>query len=319
MKVEFVKDLKEGQHIRDEFIVASVSKCASDKGKAYLNIKLQDKTGSLDAKKWDVSDRDLQLIVPGAVLEVEGDVNSYRDQLQLKVLMVDEVIEELVDISDFKKVSPIPLDEMKAKLADYLKSFKDPDVSLIVNEVIKRFYDKYVTYPAAVRIHHEFGSGIIHHSLAMADLAEAVAKLYPQVDRDILVAGAIIHDVGKTIEYKDLPVPEQTVEGKLCGHIAIMYAEFKAICAELIKDGKIKPTSEVPLLLEHMILAHHGQLEFGSPVLPSTREALLLSMIDLLDSRMMVLDKAYDNVEPGNFTEKIWSMDNVSFYKPKER
>lgn len=313
MKIEWVKDLKEGQHIRDEFIVASVNKCASDKGKAYLNIKLQDKTGSIDAKKWDVSDRDLAIIVPGAVIEVEGDVNSYRDALQLKVLMVDETIKELVDISDFKKVSPIPLDEMKAKLANYLKSFKDPDVSLITNKVVERFYDKYVTYPAAVRIHHEFGSGIIHHSLAMADLAEAVAKLYPQVDRDILVAGALIHDIGKTIEYKDLPVPEQTVEGKLCGHIAIMYAEFKQVVAEL----NIK--SEVPLLLEHMILAHHGQLEFGSPVLPATREALLLSMIDLLDSRMMVLDKAYDNVEPGNFTEKIWSMDNVSFYKPKER
>ena len=227
--------------------------------------------------------------------------------------MVDETIKELVDISDFKKVSPIPLDEMKAKLANYLKSFKDPDVALITNKVIERFYDKYITYPAAVRIHHEFGSGILHHSLAMADLADAVAKLYPQVDRDILVAGALIHDIGKTIEYKDLPVPEQTVEGKLCGHIAIMYAEFKQIVSEL----NIK--SEVPLLLEHMILAHHGQLEFGSPVLPSTREALLLSMIDLLDSRMMVLDKAYDGVLPGNFTEKIWSMDNVSFYKPKER
>jgi 3'-5' exoribonuclease len=313
MKIEWVKDLKEGQHIRDEFIVASVNKCASDKGKAYLNIKLQDKTGSIDAKKWDVSDRDLAIIVPGAVIEVEGDVNSYRDALQLKVLMVDETIKELVDISDFKKVSPIPLDEMKAKLANYLKSFKDPDVALITNKVIERFYDKYITYPAAVRIHHEFGSGIIHHSLAMADLADAVAKLYPQVDRDILVAGALIHDIGKTIEYKDLPVPEQTVEGKLCGHIAIMYAEFKQIVSEL----NIK--SEVPLLLEHMILAHHGQLEFGSPVLPSTREALLLSMIDLLDSRMMVLDKAYDGVLPGNFTEKIWSMDNVSFYKPKER
>lgn len=313
MKIEWVKDLKEGQHIRDEFIVASVNKCASDKGKAYLNIKLQDKTGSIDAKKWDVSDRDLAIIVPGAVIEVEGDVNSYRDALQLKVLMVDETIKELVDISDFKKVSPIPLDEMKAKLANYLKSFKDPDVALITNKVIERFYDKYITYPAAVRIHHEFGSGILHHSLAMADLADAVAKLYPQVDRDILVAGALIHDIGKTIEYKDLPVPEQTIEGKLCGHIAIMYAEFKQIVSEL----NIK--SEVPLLLEHMILAHHGQLEFGSPVLPSTREALLLSMIDLLDSRMMVLDKAYDGVLPGNFTEKIWSMDNVSFYKPKER
>ena len=147
----------------------------------------------------------------------------------------------------------------------------------------------------------------------MADLAEAVAKLYPSVDRDLLVAGALLHDIGKTIEYKDLPVPEQTVEGKLIGHISLMYAEFR----EIVDNLNIK--SEVPLLLEHMILSHHGQLEFGSPVLPSTREALLLSMIDLLDSRMMVLDKAYAEVKPGEFTERLWSMDNVSFYKMKER
>lgn len=313
MKIEWVKDLQDGQHVHDEFIVASVAKCASDKGKSYLNINLQDKTGVVAAKKWEVSDRDLELIVPGAVLEVEGDITSYKGTLQLKVLSVNETIKELVDMSNFKKVSPIPLDEMKARLDVYLKSFKDKDVSLIVNTVIDRFYDKYVTYPAAVKIHHEFGSGIIHHSLAMADLAEAVAKLYPQVDRDLLVGGALLHDIGKTIEYKDLPVPEQTVEGKLIGHISLMYAEFKKIVDEL----NIK--SEVPLLLEHMILAHHGQLEFGSPVLPCTREAMLLAMIDLLDSKMMVLDKAYANVKPGEFTEKIWSMDNVSFYKPKER
>ena len=313
MKVEWVKDLKDGQHVHDEFIVASVTKVPTDKGKPYLNVRLQDKSGAIEAKKWEVSDHDLEIIVPGAVIEVEGEVNSYRNALQLKITGVNETMKELVDMSNFKKVSPIPLEEHKAKLATYLKSFKDPDVSLIVNKVVEHFYDKYITYPAAVRIHHEFGSGIIHHSLAMADLAEAVAKLYPQVDRDILVAGALLHDIGKTIEYKDLPVPEQTVEGKLCGHIAIMYAEFKKIVDEL----NIK--SEVPLLLEHMILAHHGQLEFGSPVLPATREALLLSMIDLLDSRMMVLDKALDAVKPGEFTEKVWMMDNVTFYKPKQR
>lgn len=313
MKVEWVKDLKDGQHVHDEFIIANVAKCASDKGKSYLNITLQDKTGSISAKKWEVNERDLSLIQPGNVLEVEGEVTLYKGALQFKVLSVMETVPELVDISNFKKVSPIPLAVMEAKLDQYLKSFKDPDVSLIANTVIKRFYKKYITYPAAVKIHHEFGSGIIHHSLAMADLADAVAKLYPQVDRDILVAGALMHDIGKTVEYKDLPVPEQTVEGKLIGHISLMYAEFKMVVSEL--DIK----SEVPLLLEHMILAHHGQLEFGSPVLPSTREALLLSMIDLLDSRMMVLDKALEGVNPGEFTERVWSMDNVSFYKPKER
>lgn len=313
MKVEWIKDLKDGQHVHDEFIVANVNKCTSDKGKIYLNIILQDKTGSISAKKWEVTDHDLSIVRPGKVLAVEGEVNSYKGILQFKVLNVEETINELVDISNFKKVSPIPLKELEERLAKHIASLKDPDVALITKTIINHFYDKYVTYPAAVKIHHEFGSGIIHHSVVMADVADAVAKCYPQVDRDILVAGALMHDIGKTIEYEDLPVPEQTVEGKLIGHISLMYADFKKIVDEL----NIK--SEVPLLLEHMILSHHGELEFGSPVQPSTREALLLSMIDMIDSRMMVLDKAYAIVSPGEFTERLWAMDNVSFYKPKER
>ena len=210
-------------------------------------------------------------------------------------------------------IAPPTLDELKAKLDHYLNSFKDPDVKLIANKVIGHFYDKYITYPAAVRVHHEFGSGILHHSLAMADLAEAVAKLYPQIDRDILICGCLIHDIGKTVEYEKPLTPSVTVEGKLAGHISIMYAEFKKIVDPL----NIK--SEVPLLLEHMILSHHGTHEFGSPVLPSTREAMLLSMIDLLDSRMMVLDKALGETKPGEFSQKIWAMDNICFYKPKDR
>ncbi len=313
MKIEWIKDLKDGAHVHDEFIVASVNKCASDKGKQYLNVVLQDKTGTISAKKWDVSERDLNLIVPGKVLEFEGEINSYKGVLQFKIIYVSEVDEKLINIENFKKVSPIPLNELKAKLDNYLHSFKDKDVELIANTVINHFYDKYITYPAAVKIHHEFGSGILHHSLAMADLAEQVARLYPSVDRDLLVAGALMHDIGKTVEYKDLPVPEVTTEGKLIGHISIMYAEFKNIV------DKLDIKSEVPMLLEHMILSHHGKLEFGSPVLPMTREAMLLSMIDLLDSQLMVVDKALKDVKPGEFSERIWSMDNVSFYKPKER
>ena len=147
----------------------------------------------------------------------------------------------------------------------------------------------------------------------MADVADAIAKIYSQVDRDILVAGALLHDIGKTIEYENPIAPIQTAEGKLCGHVAIGYAEFKRIVDEL--DIK----SEVPLLLEHMILAHHGSLEFGSPVMPATREALLLSEIDMLDSRQMILDKALDTVNEGEFTPRLWMMDDTSFYKPKKR
>ena len=312
--MKWINELVDGDHLIGQLLVTQANKGITEKGQAYINVSFQDKTGSLEAKKWEATDLDIATLVPGAVVNVDGVINLYKGQNQLKILSVSKV-EDLssINLAQFQRVSPIPLDEMKAKLEKYLNSFKDKDVELVTRTVIKHFYDKYITYPAAVRIHHEFGSGILHHSLTMADTAEAVAKIYPQVDRDILVAGALLHDIGKTIEYENPLMPKQTVEGKLVGHISIMYAEFKKI----VDDLHIK--SEVPLLIEHMILAHHGKLEFGSPVLPSTREALLLSEIDMMDSRMMVLDKAYANVKPGEFTEKLWMMDNTAFYKPKDR
>ena len=311
--MKWVKDLVDRDYVNGPLLVTGVTKGVTDKGQIYLNVTLQDKTGSIEAKKWEVSDEDLELLNVGNVVFVEGSVNLYKNANQLKITAISKVSPSEVDFSNFQKVSPIPLDIMKKKLEHYLASFKDKDVKLVTETVIHHFYDKYITYPAAVRIHHEFGSGILHHSLAMADLAEEICKLYPQVDRDILIAGCLIHDIGKTIEYEKPLTPTITLEGKLAGHISIMYAEFKKIVDPL------NIQSEVPLLLEHMILAHHGTHEFGSPVLPTTREALLLSMIDLLDSRMMVLDKALDGVKPGEFTQKVWAMDNIAFYNPKER
>lgn len=312
--MKWVSELVDGDAFLGELLVSQAYKGITDKGLAYLNLVFQDKTGTIDGKKWDASAEDIRLLRPGNFVSLEGIINLYKGQRQLKVTSVAPINDlTLIDLGRFQRVSPIPLPTLKKRLSAYLESFKDPDVALITKTVIAKVYEKYCTYPAAVRIHHEFGSGILHHSLAMADLAEAIARLYPAVDRDLLVAGALLHDVGKTIEYENPLAPAVTLEGKLLGHISIMYGLFKKI----VDDLDIK--SEVPLLLEHMILAHHGQLEFGSPVAPMTREALLLSMIDLLDSRMMILDKAMANVKPGESTEKLWMMDNISYYKPKER
>lgn len=312
--MKWVKDFVDGDHIVGQLLVTSVTKGVTDKGMSYLNVSFQDKTGSIEGKKWDANDLDARVLVPGTVVNVEGDVNLYKNANQLKiknVLPIEDI--SSINLENFQRVSPLPLDEMKQRLDKYLNSFEDKDVETITKAVISHFYDKYVTYPAAVKIHHEFGSGILHHSLAMADLADDVAKRYPQVDRDILVAGALMHDIGKTVEYENPLMPAQTVEGKLCGHIAIMYAEFKKIV-----DG-LNIKSEVPVLLEHMILAHHGKMEWGSPVLPATREAWLLSQIDLIDSHMMVLDKALAPIKEGEFTQRLWVMDDASFYKPKTR
>lgn len=311
--MKWIKDFVDGDHIVGQLLVVACTKGTTDKGLSYLNITFQDKTGSIEAKKWDASDSDLKLLAPGSVVMVDALVNLYKNQPQLKVVGVGKIDPEDVEMSNFARVSPIPLEELKARLDKYLNSFKDKDVEKITKAVINHFYDRYVTFPGAVKVHHEFGSGILHHSLFMADVADAIAKIYTQVDRDILVSGALLHDIGKTIEYENPIAPVQTAEGKLCGHIAIGYAEFKRIVDEL--DIK----SEVPLLLEHMILAHHGSLEFGSPVMPATREALLLSEIDMLDSRQMILDKALAAVNEGEFTQRLWMMDDTSFYKPKKR
>lgn len=311
MSMVWIKELHENDNVFWPLLVVNATKGVTDAGKRYMNLTFQDRTGTIEAKKWDCSEEDMELLVVGNIVFIEGVVNLYKNQLQLRVNSIRK--EENVDLSLYKLVSPIPLEELKAKLDYFMHSFKDKDVELITKTVIEHFYDKYITYPGAVRIHHEFGSGILHHSVKMAEMAEYVAKCYPQVDRDILVAGALLHDIGKTIEYDYLVAPSVTTEGKLIGHIPVMYAEFKKIVDNL----NIK--SEVPLLLEHMILSHHGKLEFGSPVMPATREALLLSEIDMMDSRMMVLDKALADVKPGEFTPRLWPMDDTVFYKPKER
>lgn len=311
--MKWIKDFVDTDHIVGQLLVVSATKGTTDKGLNYLNITFQDKSGTIEAKKWDASDEDLRTLAPGSVVLVDGIVNLYKNQPQLKVVGVSKVNKEDVDMNNFARVSPVPLEELKAKLDKHLNSFKDKDIEKVTKAVISHFYDRYITYPAAVKVHHEFGSGILHHSIFMADVADAIAGIYKQVDRDLLVAGALLHDIGKTIEYENPIAPVQTPEGKLCGHIAIGYHEFKTVVDSL------GITSEVPMLLEHMILAHHGSLEFGSPVMPATREALLLSEIDMLDSRQMILDKALDQVKEGEFTPRLWMMDDTSFYKPKKR
>ena len=149
------------------------------------------------------------------------------------------------------------------------------------------------------------------HSTFMAEHCDYICTKYPDINRDLLVTGALLHDFGKMIELEGPAVYKYSTEGKLLGHISIMCAELR-MAAE-----KLSIKSEIPLLLEHIILSHHGQHEFGSPVLPMTKEALLISMLDNLDSKLNLLDRVYEGLKPGEFSQKIPSMDGRSFYKAK--
>lgn len=309
-----IKDLTEGKSFSDFiFMVKDCKKGITDGEKSYLTIELQDNSGTIEGKYWNATEDVINLVKIGKILKCNGVVNLYKGKLQVKFFSISELDDsDNVDYNNFLIQSPIPLTELTTKLKSYINSVSNQDCKSILNAIFKKYGAQFIEYPAAVRNHHEFYHGLIFHTVSMCDVADFLAKHYPDVNRDILITGCLLHDIGKVIELSGPVSTKYTDEGNLLGHLTIGMSIVKEVADEL------KITSEVPLLIEHMILSHHGKLEYGAAVLPSTREALLLSMIDDMDAKMMVLDKAYAKVNKGEYTERIFALDNRSFYKSKE-
>ncbi len=305
-----VNEYTEGYKLEGtELLINNVTKGASGTGSPYLSLTLQDNTGSIVGKKWDASDEDIITAEVGKVIKVYGDVIDYRGNKQIKVVKIEEIDQNLVDISRFCIPSPVSQEKLESALKQYINTIKNEDAKKIVTTLIDQYYNQYVTYPAAKSNHHEFMSGLLYHTLSMAGTATLIASRYDNVNKDILISGVLLHDLGKVIELSGPVATQYTFEGKLLGHISIVCGEIRRVASELNIKG------EVPVLLEHMVLSHHGKQEFGSPVLPMTKEALILSTVDDLDAKMNILDKAYENVEEGEFTSNIKAMDGRSFYK----
>ena len=309
--MKMISEFTDHDRIEGQFLLGSVSKGVNTVGGSYFSVELRDASGQITAKKWDATLDDEQIFVTGNVINVIGETNKYRDALQLKILSASVVPLDEIDVDRFVKAPPISKEELINKFNNYVKSVKNEDCQKLLKYMINKFDDKLYNYPAAVSIHHEYSSGLLVHSLTMADIAAMLCPIY-DADYDLVITGCLLHDMGKIIELEGPIVYKYSLEGKLLGHISIMCAEIRKAAEEL------KITSEVPVLLEHMVLSHHGQQEFGSPVMPLTKEALLLSLIDNLDSKMVVVSKATEDLEPGSFSTKVFPLDNRSFYKPKK-
>lgn len=308
---KLISELKEKERVASQFLVGNVTKGLNNNG-TYLSIELRDSSGSINAKKWDASIEDEKLFITGQVVYVEAETLLYKDVLQMKIMGAKYVDNDEVDVSRFIKAPPIPKQEIVDRFNKYVASVSNEDCKQILNYLIKKAGDKLYNHPAAISVHHDFSSGLLYHSVCMADLAEFIAKAYEDVDRDLLITGILLHDFGKLTELEGNAVYKYSIEGKLLGHISIL-------CSEIREAAHIlNITSEVPMLLEHMALSHHGQLEFGSPVLPQTKEALILSLIDNMDSKIVVASKALEGVNPGEFSNKIFPLDNRMLYKPKK-
>ena len=308
-----ISDLRDGFDASGIYLVKNVSRGTASGGAPFLSITLQDKTGTIEAKKWSATPQEIELVQTGLVVKVVADCLLYKEKLQLKVYSIEEAdMNNTNGLENLLLESPIALEDLLVSYKYFMNSIQNEDCKKILNSIFDKYYEKFIVYPAAVRNHHEFYHGLLYHTIGMCKLAEQVAKLYNDVDHDLLISGCLLHDLGKVIELSGPVCPQYTIEGDLLGHISIGMSIIRETAHEL------NIQSEVPLLLEHMILAHHGKMEYGSPITPRTREALLLSMIDDLDAKMMVLDKAYKDVEPGDLTERIFAIDNTAFYKHKK-
>lgn len=311
--MEFVNELKEGLKIDLMLLLTNVVKGVSNNGSPYISLTLQDRTGAIDGKKWDANEADVAIAQVGTVIRVSADVIEYRGNLQLKILGLSLVDQNSLDFTRFTMPSPIPQEELVRKLNHYLKAIKDEDCRNIVEAIVSNHYQQFISYPAATRNHHEFGSGLLYHTISMVELAYALQSFYENIDTDILIAGIILHDIGKTKELSGPIATKYTTEGKLIGHISLMVAEIYEV------SNKLGIKSEVPLLLEHMILSHHGEKDFGSPIPPLTREAFILHMVDDFDAKMNIIDKALLGVPEGEFSQRVQAMDGHTFYQPKKR
>jgi 3'-5' exoribonuclease len=306
-----ISEFTDHDRIEGQFLLGSVSKGVNTNGGSYFSVELRDASGQITAKKWDATLQDEEIFVTGNVISLIGETNRYKDALQLKILSAEVVPLDEIDVDRFVKAPPVSKSELIKKFNNYVNSIKNEDCQKLLKYMINKFDDKLYSYPAAVSIHHEYSSGLLMHSLSMADLAAFLCPIY-DCDYDILITGCLLHDMGKIIELEGPIVYKYSLEGKLLGHISIMVSEIRRAAEGL------KITSEIPLLLEHMVLSHHGAPEFGSPILPLTREALLLSLIDNIDSKMVIVDKALENVNPGEFSNKVFPLDNRMLYKPKQ-
>jgi len=280
-------------------------------GKPYLILSLQDPSGEMDAYLWDVTPATEATFVADAVVRVAGEIQSYKGKKQLKIRSIRLTESyETIKKEDLLPQAPVTKEVLMDTINKCVLEMENSDLQRITRQLLRKHQEAFYEFPAASRNHHSFVSGLAYHVVSMLELAKAITPIYPMLNKDLLYAGVILHDMGKVIELSGVAATTYTLEGNLLGHIQIMTMEVNKAASELDID------SEDVVLLQHMILSHHGKEEWGSPKRPLLREAEVLHMIDTLDAKMNMLDQVLEHTKPGEFSEKIYSMEGRMFYKP---
>lgn len=283
MKSVYVEQIQERQNIESIFLVREKNIAMARNGKPYMTLKLMDCTGEVEGRVWDRVDEFSALFMKDDFIQVRGKASIYMGKMQLVVQDLQRLAEEAVELADFLPVSQRSPAEMRQELDALLVSLTDPQIEALLRAFFDdpEFYARYSRAPAAKGMHHVYLGGLLEHSLAVSALACDVAARYPQINRDLLLSGTLLHDVGKVAELSYQRSFGYTDEGKLIGHIIIG--------VQMIED-RVRSLPDFPaelaMMVKHLLLSHHGQYEFGSPKRPKFLEAVVLNFIDDLDSKI---------------------------------
>lgn len=289
-------------------LLKKIEKKTSARGSVYLDIVLADQSGEISAKKWDYVDG----FQPDTVVKVRGELEVYNGKDQFKITQMRPSNEaDGVRIDDLVPSSPYGGELLFKKLEELVDKFEDKDLKLIVSEILKRRKEKMLYYPAAFRLHHAVRGGLLFHTMSILRMAQCVARLYPNVDEELLLSGVILHDEAKTweLEVSGTGLAKgYTTGGDLIGHLVKGAIDIELVARETGAD------MEKAMLLQHMVISHHGEPEYGAAVRPMFLEAEILSQLDGLDATIFEINNATSKVQPGAFTDRQWALDNRKLY-----
>jgi 3'-5' exoribonuclease len=297
MKTSFITDLNSEQNITSFFLVCEKEIRNTREGKPYLRLELGDRSGTIEARMWDQFESVVKDINRDDLVKVQGRVEIYRNRPQLSVLQVRLAKPEEVDLADFLPATKADVGKLYAQLLEFAASIANPFLKKLVTGILNdpAIAAKYKRAPAAKVMHHAYLGGLLEHVISLCGLAKLAAAHYPELDVDLLLTAAMLHDVGKLDELCYDRAISYTVEGQLLGHIMM---EFETVSKAM--DAIEGFPANLKTVVQHMLISHHGQYEFGSPKLPMIREALVFHYLDDLDSKLAAARAALalDSGEP---------------------
>jgi 3'-5' exoribonuclease len=312
MKEFFLADC--GQHenkvITSSFVVIVKQIKPKKTGDPYLALTLGDRTGQIEAKMWDNVEDSLDAFEQEDFIKVKGLLNRYKNRYQLTIHKLRKLAESEIDFSDYLRKTSKDIGELWQALAGFVASFQNPHLKALVEAFLSdpEIAEAYRNAPAAKALHHAYIGGLLDHVVSLVRSCDLVCRNYPMIDRDLLVTGAILHDIGKIFELNYHRTFSYTTRGQLLGHMIIELEMLHAKLAQLPGFPE-----ELKTLVEHLLISHHGRYEFGSPKLPMFPEALMLHYLDDLDSKMEAM-RAHFEREAG--LDGAWTGYNPSLGRP---